>query len=512
MTVSSHHTVMNPSYAHTLYDMTHMGDMVATDSPNIFCTTIPSHWRSNKSLPSNFRVFIFDEVKDGTIVTIRVGNDDNFSGELRNNTASVKDNVAQFNDLRFIGRSGRGKCFSLSLIVNSSPVVMTTLSKAIKITVDGPREPRNKTRQGWYHMPWVGPGGMGYSLGLDAQHAALVDLYRAQGGSLMEMYRLNQMQSFVNAGAAAHMLASPTASVPGPLHGHLPLQVTSPSVSLQAPSSLLQPPPPVSAMQYQQMAAALAGLSETHRSPLMASEGRCRRCSGCDSGLGPCSGRSKSPISLAGLPSNASTTSTRSSNSAASSPPNTPSPPSRTSPSSTTTPRCDGIKLLSNSSPPRMADTARLHPLLRAPFIPTGSSSLLNSSNLSAARSPVRFYGSLQTSTASVEAPVPIAGFSAFSIPKHSPRSVDSSRALQLAAVDSTNSSSPKATAKLPDSSESNRDIAHRIHVEKHRASPPSDPESNDSVTRHAHKEPIKFRSLKASSSRASGHHVWRPY
>ncbi|KAA0192767.1 hypothetical protein HAZT_HAZT009066, partial [Hyalella azteca] len=136
---------MNPSYAHTLYDMTHMGDMVATDSPNIFCTTIPSHWRSNKSLPSNFRVFIFDEVKDGTIVTIRVGNDDNFSGELRNNTASVKDNVAQFNDLRFIGRSGRGKCFSLSLIVNSSPVVMTTLSKAIKITVDGPREPRNKT-------------------------------------------------------------------------------------------------------------------------------------------------------------------------------------------------------------------------------------------------------------------------------------------------------------------------------------------------------------------------------
>ncbi|KAF2356082.1 Runt domain [Trinorchestia longiramus] len=146
MTVSNHHTEMNQSYAQTLYDMSHMGDMVATESPNIFCSTIPSHWRSNKSLPTNFRVFIFDEVKDGTVVTIRVGNDDNFSGELRNNTASVKDNIAQFNDLRFIGRSGRGKCFSLSVIVNTCPAMMTTLCKAIKITVDGPREPRNKTR------------------------------------------------------------------------------------------------------------------------------------------------------------------------------------------------------------------------------------------------------------------------------------------------------------------------------------------------------------------------------
>ena len=40
-----------------------------------------------------------------------------------------------------------GKSFSLSLIVNSTPVIMTTLVKAIKITVDGPREPRNKSRK-----------------------------------------------------------------------------------------------------------------------------------------------------------------------------------------------------------------------------------------------------------------------------------------------------------------------------------------------------------------------------
>ena len=48
------------------------------------------------------------EVTDGTVVTLRAGNDENFCGELRNNTAIMKNNVAKFNDLRFIGRSGRG--------------------------------------------------------------------------------------------------------------------------------------------------------------------------------------------------------------------------------------------------------------------------------------------------------------------------------------------------------------------------------------------------------------------
>jgi len=46
---------------------------------------------------------------DGTIVTIRAGNDENFCGELRNCTAVMKNQVAKFNDLRFVGRSGRGK-------------------------------------------------------------------------------------------------------------------------------------------------------------------------------------------------------------------------------------------------------------------------------------------------------------------------------------------------------------------------------------------------------------------
>lgn len=87
----------------------HQCDLVPTGSPAIFCTPLPNHWRSNKSLPNVFRVVVLDDIEDGTIVTVNAGNDENYSGELRNNSATIKNGVAKFNDLRFVGRSGRGK-------------------------------------------------------------------------------------------------------------------------------------------------------------------------------------------------------------------------------------------------------------------------------------------------------------------------------------------------------------------------------------------------------------------
>lgn len=89
------------------------GDLVTTGSPAILCSPLPTHWRSNKSLPVAFKVVTLDEVSDGTLVTISAGNDENFCGELRNCTAVMKNQVAKFNDLRFVGRSGRGQYFSL---------------------------------------------------------------------------------------------------------------------------------------------------------------------------------------------------------------------------------------------------------------------------------------------------------------------------------------------------------------------------------------------------------------
>ncbi|EFX88359.1 transcription factor runt-like protein [Daphnia pulex] len=122
------------------------GELVRTGSPCVLCSSLPTHWRSNKTLPAAFRVVCLGSIDDGTLVTVRAGNDENWSAELRNGTAVMKNHVAKFNDLRFIGRSGRGKSFTLTITVNSSPPQVATYTKAIKVTVDGPREPRSKTR------------------------------------------------------------------------------------------------------------------------------------------------------------------------------------------------------------------------------------------------------------------------------------------------------------------------------------------------------------------------------
>lgn len=120
------------------------GELVQTGSPTILCSALPNHWRSNKSLPCAFKVVVLDDIPDGTLVTIKAGNDENYCGELRNASAVMKNQVAKFNDLRFVGRSGRGKSFSITILIHTYPCQIATYAKAIKVTVDGPREPRSK--------------------------------------------------------------------------------------------------------------------------------------------------------------------------------------------------------------------------------------------------------------------------------------------------------------------------------------------------------------------------------
>ena len=45
------------------------GDLIQTGSPCILCTPLPNHWRSNKSLPSAFKVFTFQVSLTIAIVT-----------------------------------------------------------------------------------------------------------------------------------------------------------------------------------------------------------------------------------------------------------------------------------------------------------------------------------------------------------------------------------------------------------------------------------------------------------
>ncbi|XP_047992813.1 uncharacterized protein LOC125231409 isoform X2 [Leguminivora glycinivorella] len=130
----------------------HPGELVRTGSPHFVCTVLPPHWRSNKTLPVAFKVVALGDVGDGTLVTVRAGNDENCCAELRNSSAVMKNQVAKFNDLRFVGRSGRGKSFTLTITISTTPPQVTTYNKAIKVTVDGPREPRSKTNMSQFGL------------------------------------------------------------------------------------------------------------------------------------------------------------------------------------------------------------------------------------------------------------------------------------------------------------------------------------------------------------------------
>ncbi|XP_053188928.1 RUNX family transcription factor 2a [Scomber japonicus] len=122
--------------------------LVQTDSPNFLCSSMPQHWRCNKTLPRAFTVVsLGNDVPDGVVVTVMAGNDNNSSAELRNATATMKQGYAHFNDLRFIGRSGRGKSFTITINVLTSPPQIATLHGAIKVTVDGPRLPRRQRQK-----------------------------------------------------------------------------------------------------------------------------------------------------------------------------------------------------------------------------------------------------------------------------------------------------------------------------------------------------------------------------
>ncbi|KAM7542686.1 hypothetical protein Aperf_G00000013791 [Anoplocephala perfoliata] len=122
----------------------HQGDLVVTGSPHLLCSSLPKHWRSNKSLPTPFRVVSLVPVLDGTRVVLSAGNEERPFAELKNAVTIMQNQEARFNDLRFLGRSGRGKSFNVTITVESTPPMVGVYSHAIKVTVDGPRVPRNK--------------------------------------------------------------------------------------------------------------------------------------------------------------------------------------------------------------------------------------------------------------------------------------------------------------------------------------------------------------------------------
>uniref|UniRef100_A0AAR2LTE9 Runt-related transcription factor n=1 Tax=Pygocentrus nattereri TaxID=42514 RepID=A0AAR2LTE9_PYGNA len=91
----------------------HPAELVRTDSPNFLCSVLPSHWRCNKTLPVAFKV------------------------SERGGLVPVERRSGLYNALSRLLRS-----FTLTITVFTNPPQVATYHRAIKVTVDGPREPR----------------------------------------------------------------------------------------------------------------------------------------------------------------------------------------------------------------------------------------------------------------------------------------------------------------------------------------------------------------------------------
>lgn len=115
-----------------------------TDNPAVKCTKLPEFIRAKKQLDISFCVFVPNGyVPDGTRIAVFAGNLKNPCAELRNNVSQVWNGVARFDDLRFLGKSGRGTRFNVYIRFETSPFKEAVYWNAIKVTVDGPRPPRN---------------------------------------------------------------------------------------------------------------------------------------------------------------------------------------------------------------------------------------------------------------------------------------------------------------------------------------------------------------------------------
>ncbi|GAU93502.1 hypothetical protein RvY_05433 [Ramazzottius varieornatus] len=193
-------------------------DLIATDSPNILCSKLPSHWRQNKALPIAFRIVVMEDVPDGTEVSIHAGNDENCTAELRHSLTQTKNKVARFNDLRFVGRSGRGKKFTLSIIVKSSPPQIGTYPNAIKVTVDGPRDPRTKSKAANRLSPY--PYSMLDHVGMDSNRRSPMSssVNRLSYGPMRELQSLQEQQM----AAGSHMFATLPLPISRPTGGVSP--------------------------------------------------------------------------------------------------------------------------------------------------------------------------------------------------------------------------------------------------------------------------------------------------
>eukprot|EP00050_Salpingoeca_kvevrii_P021903 m.117587 g.117587 ORF g.117587 m.117587 type:complete len:540 (-) comp9520_c0_seq3:430-2049(-) len=233
---------ISSSSAATPAEDTPLSDYEPSRHPDIATTPLPDHWRVRKILPAAFHVRCTAPVPDGTLVVLAALTDDGAPSDLRKPTATTRDGIAAFPELRFLATSGRGKRFSLKISVHGDILRETILKDCIKITADGPRTPRMRNRSSTRRT--ISPVATPSPPNSHSGHTPEPDV-----GGVRDPFSMAVSKSW-NSAAVESMGASPTHSMhslhtlaPQQLspHQHAPRQHVDPYAA-HSPARQLSPP------------------------------------------------------------------------------------------------------------------------------------------------------------------------------------------------------------------------------------------------------------------------------
>ena len=102
----------------TMNNSLELKELKSTEDPSVFVTGLPKFSRANKFIGNYYVYVAHNKIPDGTLVIIKAYSEKTGWGQMKNNTSVLRNGVAFFEDMRFVGKSGRSMSSSFFFVSN----------------------------------------------------------------------------------------------------------------------------------------------------------------------------------------------------------------------------------------------------------------------------------------------------------------------------------------------------------------------------------------------------------
>ena len=104
------------------------------DRQGLWTPLIPASPRDTPlALHRSSQVYALVPIVNGTEATLVASNEEFPNAQTRNNQCRFHNNVATFDDLRIVGRSGRTRAFDIIITIHTTPPQVAVLHEIIKV-------------------------------------------------------------------------------------------------------------------------------------------------------------------------------------------------------------------------------------------------------------------------------------------------------------------------------------------------------------------------------------------